>query len=65
MEVVQTITLSDKDRITVSNFLKLTDDISNIARCSMDDVFLYLADKAEITENGYTISALHQISDIA
>lgn len=28
------------------------------------DVFEYFAEKAEITEDGYEIGALHQLSDI-
>lgn len=64
MEVVRTIELNDDERLTVAKFLKLTDQISDYAKCSMDDVFLYLADSAEITESGYNIKALHQIDDI-
>ena len=66
MQIVQTIELTDEERITVSKFLKLADTISDVARCSMDDVFVYFADKAEIIEenNAYSIGAIHQITDI-
>lgn len=64
MEVVRTIELSDDERLTVAKFLKLADHISDYVRCSMDDVFLYFADSAEMTESGYNIKALHQIDDI-
>lgn len=65
MEVIQSITLNDSERITVSRFLKLADEISDIAGCSMDNVFTYFVDKSEITENnGYSISAIHEIKDI-
>lgn len=65
MQIVQTIELTDEERITVSHFLKLVDTISDVARCSMDDVFVYFADKAEIIENNaYSVGAIHQIKDI-
>ena len=65
MKITRTIELDDTDRVTVQRFLKLTDRISDIARCSMDDVFLYFSNQAELMDNGeYSISALHQIEDI-
>ena len=65
MKITRTIELDDQDRLTVCRFLKLADNVSDVARCSMDDVFLYLANQAEIQDNGeYSISALHQIEDI-
>ena len=65
MQVVQTIELTKDEQLTVQRFLKLTDTISDIARCSMDDVFLYFADAAECVEDGeYSIDKIHQIKDI-
>lgn len=64
MQITRTIELTDRERLVVANFLNLTDKISDVARCSMDDVFEYFAEKAEITEDGYEIGALHQLSDI-
>lgn len=65
MKITRTIELSDNDRLTVQRFLKLTDEISDIAGCSMDDVFMYFGDKAELTNEGeYIIESLHQIADI-
>ena len=65
MKVVQTIELTDNERLTVSNFLKLADDISDVAGCSMDEVFVYFADKSKITDTeDYSICALHEIKDI-
>lgn len=64
MKITRTIELDDKDRLTVERFLNLVDKVSDVARCSMDDVFLYFADKAELTDDGYSIGVLHQIEDI-
>lgn len=65
MKITRTIKLDDNDRLTVCRFLKLTDRISDVARCSMDDVFEYFGNQAEILADGeYSISALHQIKDI-
>lgn len=64
MEVVRTVELSDDERLTVSKFLKLAEDISSIVGCSVCDVFEYFLDEAEITENGYNIKALHQLDEI-
>jgi len=65
MKITRTIELDDNDRLTVCRFLKLVDKISDVSRCSMDDVFLYLADQAELLADGeYSITSLHQIEDI-
>lgn len=65
MTTVQTIELSDKERLTIEDFLNLADEISDIAKCSMSDVFEYFADNADIIgEYKHSIGALHQISDI-
>ena len=64
MRTTQTIELNKQEKATIENFLKLIDEISDIARCSMSDVFIYFADKADIVEDGYCIETLHQISDI-
>lgn len=63
MEVVRTIELSDAERLTVSKFLRLANDISSIANCSVCDVLLYFCDKTDIT-SGYSIEALHQLDEI-
>ena len=65
MKITRTIELDDNDRLTVTKFLKLTDKISNVVGCSMDDVFVYFSEQAEILADGeYNISALHQLEDI-
>lgn len=65
MKITRTVELDDSDRLTVCRFLKLADKISDVARCSMDDVFLYFSDKVEILADGeYSITSLHQIEDI-
>lgn len=64
MKVVQTIELSDHERIVVQQFLKLIDDISSaVGRVSMDDVFEYFVEEAEINDDDtYSIGALHDIT---
>lgn len=65
MKVTQTIELTDKERLTVQNFLHLTDQISDISGRSMDDVFNYLAEHSELTDDdGYSFSGLIQIAEI-
>lgn len=65
MKVTQTIELTDKERLTVQNFLHLTDQISDISGRSMDDVFNYLALHSELTDDdGYSFSGLIQIAEI-
>ena len=65
MKITRTVELDDNDRLTVTKFLKLTDKISNVVGCSMDDVFEYFSEQAEILADGeYSISALHQLEDI-
>ena len=64
MKAVQTIELSDQERIVVQQFLKLIDDIScTVGRVSMDDVFDYFVGEADINDDGtYSIGALHDIT---
>lgn len=64
MNITRTIELTDEERVTVSRFLKITDDIATIARCSMDEVFQYFVDTADLIGDGYSIDNLHQIDDI-
>lgn len=52
-------------KLTVQNFLHLTDQISDISGRSMDDVFNYLAEHSELTDDdGYSFSGLIQIAEI-
>lgn len=63
MKAVQTIELSDQERIVVQQFLKLIDDISRVTGRSMDNVFEYFAEEAEINDDDtYSIGALHDIT---
>ena len=65
MKITRTVELDDNDRRIVAKFLKLADRISDVAGCSMEDVFLYFGNQAEILADGeYSITSLHQISDI-
>lgn len=65
MKVTQTVELTDKERLTVQNFLHLTDQISDISGRSMSDVFTYLAEHSELIEDErYSFSGLIQIAEI-
>ena len=64
MKTTRTIELTDEEREIVSKFLKITDDISTIAGCSMCEVFEYFADTADLNGDEYSIRRLHQIDDI-
>lgn len=65
MTTMQTIELSENERRVVQDFLKLIDEMSDVVKCSMSDVFEYLVDVAEIDEwNNYKIESLHNISEI-
>lgn len=63
MKAIQTIELSDHERIVVQQFLKLIDDISCAVGRSMDDVFEYFVEEAEINDDDtYSIGTLHDIT---
>lgn len=65
MTTIQTIELSENERQVVQDFLKLIDEMSDIAKCSMSDVFDYLVNEAEMYERGnYKIKSLHNIGEI-
>lgn len=66
MKAIQTIELSDQERIVVQQFLKLIDDIScTVGRVTMDDVFDYFLREAEINDDDtYSIGALHDITEM-
>lgn len=65
MTTIQTIELSENERQVVQDFLKLTDEMSDVVKCSMSDIFDYLVDEAETDEWGnYKIKSLHNIGEI-
>ena len=65
MKITQTIQLQDDERLAIEKVLGLCDEISELAHCSMRDVFDYLAGEAEIVdEYTYCISNLLQIAEI-
>lgn len=65
MTTIQTIELSENERQVVQDFLELTDKMSEVVKCSMSDIFEYLANEAEIDEMGnYKIKSLHNIGEI-
>lgn len=65
MKVTQTIELNDEERLTVQNFLYLTDQISDISGRTMDDVFNYFARESELIDGErYSFSGLVQIAEI-
>ena len=65
MTTIQTIELSENERQVVQDFLKLIDEMSDVVKCSMSDVFEYLVNEAEIDEScNYKIKSLHNIDEI-
>ena len=65
MKITRTIELDENDRQLVAKFLKMTDRISDVVGCSMEDVYDYFVEQAELMADGeYSITALHQIEDI-
>ena len=64
MNITRTIELTDEERVTISKFLRITDDIATVVGCSMDDVFSYFVDTANLMGDKYSIDNLHQIDDI-
>jgi len=66
MKTVQTIELSDNERLVLSRALKLIDQISGVVDDTMESVFNYFVDNSDITEDGhYSVKALHNIKEIA
>ena len=65
MKTVQTIELSDGERLTLSRTLKLIDQISDVVDGTMNDVFNYFVENSDLTEEGhYSVKALHNIEEI-
>ena len=65
MTIIQTIELSENERQVVQDFLKLIDEMSDVVKCSMSDIFEYLVNEAEMDELGnYKIKSLHYIDEI-
>ena len=65
MKVTQTIQLSDDERLAIQKVLGLCDEISDIAHCSMRDVFDYLTAEADIIEDyKYSIGDTLYIAEI-
>ena len=65
MTITQTIQLEDNERLAIQKALGICDEISDIAHCSMVDVFEYLADVASIVGNyKYSLGSTLNIADI-
>ena len=65
MKVTQTIQLSEAERLAIQKVLGLCDEISEIAHCTMVNVFQYFEDVSEIVgEYEYSIGDILQISEI-
>ena len=63
MKAVQTIELSDDERLVLSKALRLIDQISDVTNISMCEVFDYFLDSE--TEDGYySVKALHNIEEM-
>lgn len=66
MKTTKTFELTSEERLTVARFLKLVDEISDVTgNRSMDDVFNYFVDTAELDDYGnYNIGNLHKLDEI-
>lgn len=65
MITVQTIQLDDNERLALQKALGIIDKISGIANVSMESVFDYFLDVAEIKDvYEYYIESLHNIEDM-
>jgi hypothetical protein len=65
MKTVQTIELSDDERLVLSKALRLIDQISDVVDDTMVSVFDYFIDNSDLTDDGYySVKALHNIKEI-
>ena len=65
MKVTQTIQLEDKERLAIQEVLGVCDEISEIAHCTMVDVFNYLESISDyIGEHKYSIGDILRIAEI-
>lgn len=66
MKTTKTFELTSEERLTVARFLKLVDEISDATgNRSMEDVFNYFSDTAELDDNGnYSIGSLHKLDEV-
>ncbi len=61
MTTTQTLELNDNERLTLQKALGIICDIAAIANTSVDKVFEYLCEAAEIKDRVCTIKAVHNI----
>jgi hypothetical protein len=65
MKAVQTIELSDDERLVLSKALRLIDQISDVVDDTMVNVFDYFIDNSDLTDDGrYSVKALHNIKEM-
>jgi hypothetical protein len=65
MRTVQTIELSDDERLVLSKALRLIDQISDVVDDTMVNVFDYFIDNSDLTDDGYySVKALHNIKEM-
>lgn len=64
MKITKTVELTNKEKETIQDFLKMVDEISDAAKCPMGTVISYFANEAACSERGYTIGMLHLLDDI-
>ena len=64
MKVTQTIQLQEDEKLAIEKVLGLCDEISELAHCSMRDVFDYLAGEADIVDE-YKYSMHNNVFQIA
>lgn len=65
MKVTRTISLTHDEQITVSRFIKICDEISDIAKCSMSEVAEYFFHQSTLdADDIWSVKEMHQIEDI-
>lgn len=65
MTITQTIQLDDSERLALQRALSIIDKISDVAKVSMDTVFNYFCESADVGKDyEYHIKAFHDIENI-
>ena len=63
MKAIQTIELSDDERVILQKALYLIDQISDVTNIGMCEIFDYFLD-SETDDGHYSVKALHNIKEM-
>lgn len=65
MEVKRTIRLTHDEQIAISRFIRICDEISDIAKCSMSDVAEYFFHQSTVdNDDVWSVKEIHDVEDI-